>query len=193
MLSTAIHRLFTSYQSPPWTPLWVLATTSAPLVDTETFRRYCSTATADIQSINRAGSSLTTAHFGLDNWVHLQSQCDTSMLVYGEDLVIAWTKWEGTLSQGNRQSVIYLRRFDERGNPLGAKYKLQAPIENRHNVTPQLKRFESEIGLIWGTGAVYYGCGGCMPNDSLNFVLLDGVDLEPHSEVVTLIERDHVR
>ena len=26
---------------------------------------------ADIQSINRAGSSLTTARFGLDNWVHL--------------------------------------------------------------------------------------------------------------------------
>ena len=69
MFSTAFHKLSTSYQSPPWTPLWVLATTSQPLLDTETLRRYCSTATADIQTINRAGSILNAAQFGLNSWV----------------------------------------------------------------------------------------------------------------------------
>jgi hypothetical protein len=75
MLSTAIHRLFTSYQSLPWTPLWVLATKPQPLVDNETFRRYSSTATADLQTITRADSTLNAAQFGLNNWVHLSDRC----------------------------------------------------------------------------------------------------------------------
>jgi hypothetical protein len=73
MLSTAIHRLFTCYQSPPLTPLWVLAATSRLLVDNETLLRYSSTATADIQTITRVGSTLTAAQFGLNNWVHLST------------------------------------------------------------------------------------------------------------------------
>jgi hypothetical protein len=72
MLST-VHRSFsTVYQSPPWTPLWLPAANPQPLVDNETFSRYSFTTTANIQTINRAGSTLQATQFGLNNWVHLR-------------------------------------------------------------------------------------------------------------------------
>jgi hypothetical protein len=40
--------------------------------------------------------------------------------------------------------------------------------------------------LVWSRGGVIYVCGGCIPDDHLEFVVLDGRSLAKKSEVVTI-------
>jgi hypothetical protein len=43
-----------------------------------------------------------------------------------------------------------------------------------------------DLGLVWSQGGVIYICAGCMPDNHLEFVVLDGEDLNPVSAVVRL-------
>ena len=66
-------------------------------------------------------------------------------------------------------------------------YDLQAPIEDRESVQPFWVEVGDDVGLLWADGSIIYICGGCVPNHSLKFVVLDGEDFTPRSNVVEVV------
>lgn len=84
------------------------------------------------------------------------------------------------------RTVLRLARFDLEGLPIGASRALTSPEPHREHVSPTLFTYAGELGLIWSTGSVLYGCAGCVPDHDLRFVLLDPRSLKPASEVLSL-------
>jgi hypothetical protein len=84
------------------------------------------------------------------------------------------------------RTTLRLARFDAEGQPVSPSRVLMNPEPHREQVSPRLFNFAGELGLIWSTGSVIYGCAGCVPDHDLRFVLLDPHDLTPASEVLAL-------
>jgi hypothetical protein len=76
--------------------------------------------------------------------------------------------------------------FDREGKPVGASRDVQTPVPDEENVHPVWIDLGEDVGLLWSQGSVIYTCGGCTPDNHLNFVVLDGATLAPKSNVVRL-------
>jgi hypothetical protein len=110
-----------------------------------------------------------------------------SLLVRGEQLVVAYTQQTGGYQNSDIAHAVHLARFDvSTHEPIGESVALQAPVEDQENTQPKLVAVGEDIGLVWSQGGVIYICAGCMPDNHLEFVVLDGEDLNPVSEVVRL-------
>jgi hypothetical protein len=110
-----------------------------------------------------------------------------SLLVLGEQLVVAYTQQTGGYENSDIAHAVHLARFDlTTHQAIGDSVALQAPVEDQENTQPKLVAVGEDLGLVWSQGGVIYICAGCMPDNHLEFVVLDGEDLNPVSEVVRL-------
>jgi hypothetical protein len=102
--------------------------------------------------------------------------------------VIAWS--EG--SYGNYEtstggySVIRMLKLDGKGTPQGAAPMLRTKTDDIDEVEPNLIQFGTAIGMLWGRGSHIYVCAGCVPNHSIELVLLDPDSMVPVSNVVKI-------
>jgi hypothetical protein len=112
-----------------------------------------------------------------------------SLLVRGEQVLAAWSIVTGDSSYEKQDAATTIRvaRFDEKGERQGLMYDLQAPVEDRESVQPFWVELGDDVGLLWAEGSIIYTCGGCVPNHSLKFVVLDGENFTPRSNVVDLV------
>jgi hypothetical protein len=106
-------------------------------------------------------------------------------LIRRGDRVLA--AWEHSSGKGNSRAVnLRVGWFDDRGSPVGKTYDLQAPVPDQENVSPAWVELRDDLGLVWSRGSIIYICAGCIPDNHLEFVVLDGETLQPKSEVVTI-------
>jgi hypothetical protein len=111
---------------------------------------------------------------------------NASLLSRGERVLAAWTVFSGGYENQDISVNIRIGWFDRRGNPVGATYDLQKPVRDEENVEPSWVEFGDDLGLVWAKGGVIYICAGCIPDNHLEFVVLDGESLAPLSNVVRL-------
>ncbi len=103
----------------------------------------------------------------------------------GDYVVAAWSV--GTGDPGSAwASNLRIGRFDDRGRPVGDVFELQAAVLHEQNWLPAWVAVGDDLGLVWSRGGVIYVCGGCIPDDHLEFVVLDGDTLARKSELVTI-------
>lgn len=108
-----------------------------------------------------------------------------SLIRRGDYVVAAWG--HGTGDPGNAwASNLRIGRFDDRGRAVGDVHELQESVVHQQNSYPAWVALGDDLGLVWSHGGVIYVCGGCVPDDHLEFVVLDGRTLAKKSEVVTI-------
>lgn len=110
-----------------------------------------------------------------------------SLLVRGDELIVAHADEEGSYEQSDIAGFITLSRFDvgtrERVAP---DVRLQSPTVNEEVVNPVLFPVGDDVGLLWSRGSVIYICAGCTPDNHLEAVVLDGDDFTPLTDLLTL-------
>jgi hypothetical protein len=110
-----------------------------------------------------------------------------SLLVRGDELVVAFTREVGTFDESNIARYTALARVELATQALrGPIVGVQAPIENEAAVDPVLFAVDDDVGLVWSRGSVIYFCAGCMPDNHLEGVVIDGDDFTPLSALVTM-------
>jgi hypothetical protein len=111
-----------------------------------------------------------------------------SLLVRGDEVLVAWSITKGSSSYENQDAAttVRLARFDADGKLQGSMFDLQAPVKNREAVQPRLIDMGEDVGLLWAEGSIIYICGGCVPNHSQKLVVLDGQSFIPQSDVTEL-------
>jgi hypothetical protein len=106
-----------------------------------------------------------------------------SLLVRGNELIVAHVDETGAYDRSDVARIVVLSRFDlstrERRAP---DVRLQSPTVNEEIVHPLLFAVGEDIGLIWSRGSVIYVCAGCMPDNHLEAVVMDGDDFTPITE-----------
>jgi hypothetical protein len=109
-----------------------------------------------------------------------------SLLVRGGELIVARVDEVGSYDQSNIARFATLSRFDletrERSAP---DVRVQSPTVNEEVVNPVLFAVGDDVGLIWSRGSVIYICAGCMPDNHLEAVVMDGDDFTPLTEMLT--------
>jgi hypothetical protein len=108
------------------------------------------------------------------------------LLVRDGKLLVAWSHATGGYENSDIASTIRFGWFDANGNPTGETYQVQAPVEDEENVDPHWSVIGDDLGLTWARGGVIYICAGCIPDNRLEFVVLDGETFEPRSNVVSI-------
>jgi hypothetical protein len=98
------------------------------------------------------------------------------------EVLVAWSRSHGDYS--SNAINVELTRFDGAGNQTAPVYSLQAPVTDEENVWPSLVDVNGDVAVTWSKGGIIYICAGCMPDDRIEFVIVDGDDLVPLSPVV---------
>jgi hypothetical protein len=110
-----------------------------------------------------------------------------SLLLRGDELIVAFSQQTGGYDNSDIAHTVHLARFDATTHVATLPgVALQAAVEDQENVQPRLVTVGDDIGIVWSQGGVIYICAGCMPDNHLEFVVLDGEDFTPVSELVTL-------
>jgi hypothetical protein len=108
-----------------------------------------------------------------------------AMLKNATGFLVAWS--EGSFgdfeTQTGAYSVVRLARMDTDGALLEHAL-VRARIDNVEQLEPELVMFRSSVALSWARGSVIYVCGGCIPDHSIEMVLIDPDELVPVSNVV---------
>jgi hypothetical protein len=107
---------------------------------------------------------------------------DVALLRRGRRVLAAWTH---TLGAGLGTS-IRIGWFGERGQPEGDTVELRAPTFYEDHSDPAWVELGDDVGLVWSRGFLTGSCWGCVEDDHLEFIVLDGESLEPKSELVTV-------
>jgi hypothetical protein len=108
-----------------------------------------------------------------------------SLLVRGDELIVAHVDEIGTYDQSNIALVAVLSRFDlESHERTKQDVRVQSPTVNEEVVNPTLFAVGDDVGLIWSRGSVIYICAGCMPDNHLEAVVMDGDDFTPLTEIL---------
>jgi hypothetical protein len=97
----------------------------------------------------------------------------------------SWTEGRHGESSG-AGSVVRLARLDAAGNRQGAAASLRPFQPDVDEVEPTLAPFGDAVAVLWGHGSHTYVCGGCVPDHSIDLVLVDPATLTPLSNVVSL-------
>jgi hypothetical protein len=109
-----------------------------------------------------------------------------SLLARDNDILMAWSVTEGSWENSDLSRTTLLSRLDVDGKRVAQDVRVQPVVPNQENVAPALVTRGTDVGLLWSQGSVIYICAGCMPDNQVQFVLLDGSTLSPRSDVVTL-------
>lgn len=109
-----------------------------------------------------------------------------SLVARGDRVLAAWTHLHGGYETQEIAINLRIGWFDADGDPRGETYELQRPIVHEQNLEPSWVEVGDDLGLVWAKGGVIYICAGCIPDDHLELVVLDGETLAPVSNVVSL-------
>jgi hypothetical protein len=82
--------------------------------------------------------------------------------------------------------VVRLVRLTEDGARLGTPVALRAPVADQDDVEPQLLAFAGRVAVLWGHGNRIYLCAGCVPDNGIEMMIVDPVQLVPLSNVATV-------
>jgi hypothetical protein len=110
-----------------------------------------------------------------------------SMLTRGTEVLLAWTDTGGSWENSDLDRTTILSRLDLAGERVAKDVRVQSAVTSEERVTPKLLERGEDVGLLWSEGSVIYICAGCMPDNQLSFVMLDGETLSPASETLTLL------
>jgi hypothetical protein len=121
----------------------------------------------------------------------------SAVLPRGERVLSAWmvthelpateeSTLGGEYEYPSRAITLRVGWFDRDGKATGASRDLQAPVPDEENVDPAWVDLGEDVGLLWSQGSVIYVCGGCMPDNHLQLVVLDGETLQPKTGVLRL-------
>jgi hypothetical protein len=111
----------------------------------------------------------------------------SSLIARRDELLVAWSVTEGDDMMSSAATTLHVARFDAAGTLVSQVYELQAPVTDRELINPAWIDLGDDVGLLWSEGSIIYICGGCIPDNQIRFVVLDGDDLAPKSDVVTLV------
>jgi hypothetical protein len=110
-----------------------------------------------------------------------------SLLVRGDELIVAYGGEDGSYGTSDVAGYIGLARFELSTRALAAPVvRVQSPTVHREATHPVLFAMGQDIGLLWSRGSVIYVCGGCMPDNHLELVVMDGDDFTPVTELLTI-------
>jgi hypothetical protein len=110
-----------------------------------------------------------------------------SLLVRGDELIVAFGAEDGSYDETDLAGYVGLARFDLETRALTAPVvRVQTPTTGEETANPVLFRVGDELGLLWSRGTIIYICGGCMPDNHLEAVVMDGDDFTPLTELVTM-------
>jgi hypothetical protein len=108
-----------------------------------------------------------------------------SLLVRGDELIVAHVHQVGTYDQSNIARVAVLSRFDLESHERTLEdIRVQSPTVNEAVEKPVLFTVGDDVGLVWSRGSVIYVCAGCMPDNHLEAVVMDGDDFTPLTELL---------
>ncbi len=110
-----------------------------------------------------------------------------SLLVRGDELIVAYGDDDGGYENADIGGFIGLARFDLASRTLAAPVvRVQTPTVGDETVNPVLFTVDDNVGVLWSRGTVIYVCAGCMPDNHLEAVIMDGDDFTPVSTLLTL-------
>jgi hypothetical protein len=112
-------------------------------------------------------------------------EATNALLPNGDGFLAAWTEARRAQSSG-AGSVVRVARLDGRGNRLGEAASMRSFKADIDEVEPSLVPFGDAVAVLWGRGSHIYICGGCVPDHSIDLVLIDPATLAPLSNVVSL-------
>jgi hypothetical protein len=155
------------------TPFGFAATSALPGLETETYLSF-----------------LDTTGPPLGDWILLgrpRPSLGVSLLVRGNELLVAFAEEDGGYENSDIAGYIGLARFDLTSRTLAAPVvRVQTPTIGEETVNPVLFAVGDDVGLLWSRGSVIYVCAGCMPDNHLEAVIMDGDDFTPISALLTL-------
>lgn len=111
------------------------------------------------------------------------AQSATALVAVPGGFVAAWPEAREAM---DGSSVIRVARLDEAGAVQSGPVEVRRREKNVDEVEPTLLPFGDSVALLWGKGTHIYICGGCMPDTTVELVLLDPATLDPRSNVATL-------
>jgi hypothetical protein len=111
-----------------------------------------------------------------------------SVIQRGKRYLAAWTSeaGDGSFEAQELQRSLNIGWFDASGARTGELYQLKTPVTDEEHVDPVWVDMGEDVGLAWSEGSIIYICAGCYPDNELRFVVLDGDDLSPRSDVLEL-------
>lgn len=115
---------------------------------------------------------------------------DPGFIETASGYIVTWSEMDtGTDPMSNNQGTIILAQLDATGTMVGRRQILHAPEMDHHSWQPRLVTVGDSIAVVWSHGVIHYVCAGCMPDNSLHFMLLDPGDLNPRSNPVEIVPR----
>jgi hypothetical protein len=109
---------------------------------------------------------------------------DGRLFARANSVLAAWTV-NGEDENGKRHGIIRVARIDG-SSGAATTYDVQRPVIDQGNSGPRWVDMGADVGLMWGRGQIIYVCAGCYPDDALQFVVLDGSDFTPKSELLSV-------
>lgn len=98
-----------------------------------------------------------------------------------DGILIAYVEVNMSSSVDEGYTIVRLVQYDLLGNQQGANHPLQAKVMDRENIDPFLVDLGQDIAVVWSAGTIIYICAGCVPDNSIEFVILDRDSLVPKS------------
>lgn len=110
-----------------------------------------------------------------------------SLLVRGAELIVAHADEVGTYEDSDIAGFVALSRFNlDTHERVAPDVRVQSPTVNEEVVNPVLFPVGEDVGLLWSRGSVIYICAGCMPDNHLEAVVMDGADFTPLTDLLTM-------
>jgi hypothetical protein len=106
----------------------------------------------------------------------------------GGGYLAAWNEAEegSWMTSSGAASVVRLVRLDAAGTRLGQPAAMRARTENVDEIEPSLVAWNDAVAVLWARGTHIYACGGCVPDHSIDLLLVDPVDLVPLGPVAAV-------
>jgi len=84
-------------------------------------------------------------------------------------------------------STVVLARLDASGVRVGPPAPLRRVVAGIEEVEPSLVPYGDAVAVLWAPAKHIVVCGGCIPDNRIDMVLIDPADLTPVSNVVSLV------
>jgi hypothetical protein len=121
-----------------------------------------------------------------DSVLIAEGAADPKFFVRGEQIWAAWSEEEGDPLAQQSAGTLRIARFDASGARVARDVRVQAPVLNQYAGSPNFVDMGDDVGLLWSNQSVVYICAGCHSDAHLEFVVLDGTDLTPKSQLLML-------
>ena len=112
---------------------------------------------------------------------------DLTLIPVGDGFLVAWGEGNnGDLETGmGAYTVLRVQALDGEGQPQGESALIAEMELDVDQVEPSLVQWDEDtVALLWAKGSHIYICAGCVPDHSINMMLIDPTTLTPRSNIV---------